>query len=187
MISRKGSLLEKNVEKIFKLAGFNTKRGFVINGYELDVYAEYGKHRVVVQCKQYERSNLNVRDLIHQWESKSKKINIDRVLISIYGNEINQEDIELANEYGIILWGEKELDEIENYVMNNPNNSASYLLEKLKINDYEIEEKNPKKKTLWPILLIIICFILIPIIPLISILIGLILIIYIIIKSKKKV
>jgi hypothetical protein len=43
---------------------------------------------------------------------------IDRVLIAVYGNEITLEAHQLANEFGIVLWGEKEIDRVEEYVMN---------------------------------------------------------------------
>ena len=80
MTSRSGSLLEKNVAKILALSGFKPKMNQIINGYEIDVFFEYCGQKIAIECKQYERSTLAVRNLIHQWDSKNKEINFDVLL-----------------------------------------------------------------------------------------------------------
>ena len=87
--------------------------GDFISGYEIDVYAEYNNYKIAVQCKQYERSNLNIRDTIHEWDSKRKKINVDKIIIMVYGQEITQGNKSLANDFDITLWDEDDMDRIE--------------------------------------------------------------------------
>lgn len=113
MVTRRGTLLEKNVEKIFKLFGFVTKRNVYINGYEVDVYAQGYGLDIAIQCKQYESASLNVRDLLHEWDSKNKFIAADRIVVSIYGQEVIPENRIVADRLGIILWDEKDLDRVE--------------------------------------------------------------------------
>ena len=71
MASRKGSLLEKNLEQLFKLTGFNPELNKFYKGYEIDVFLRIENKYVGIECKQYENSNLSVRNIIHQWDSKN--------------------------------------------------------------------------------------------------------------------
>ena len=134
MVTRRGTLLEKNVEKIFKIMGFETKRNYFINGYEIDVYATLGHFSVAVQCKQYEQSTLNIRDVIHQWDSKNKKINADKIILMIYGQDIEERHVELGKELDITVLGEPELDLLENLIIKDDDFSKNKVLKILGIN-----------------------------------------------------
>jgi Holliday junction resolvase len=74
MAARKGTLLEQNIETIFSSAGFDTETNTYHSDYEIDVYAEMGDIDVVAECKQYENSNLSVRNLIHEWKGKMNRL-----------------------------------------------------------------------------------------------------------------
>ena len=69
---RQGTLLEENTLKIFELAGFQVKHQHRINGYEVDNYIKKEGFTIACECKQYVKSSLNIRNLIHLWNSKSK-------------------------------------------------------------------------------------------------------------------
>jgi Holliday junction resolvase len=65
MASKKGTLLEKNVERLLRLSGLSPERNVIINTYEIDVFVIYKNKRIAFECKQYEKSGLTVRNLIH--------------------------------------------------------------------------------------------------------------------------
>jgi Holliday junction resolvase len=113
MGNRQGTLLEKNVDKIFSTHGFITKRNFHLNGYEIDVYARRGKDTIIIQCKQYERSYINVKDLIHQWASKKNEVGASRMIIVIYGQNLTPVERQLAKRLDVTIWDEHDLDKIE--------------------------------------------------------------------------
>ena len=132
---RIGSLLEKNVEKIFRLAGFNTMKNVTQKGYEVDVLAEWNNTKIIIQCKQYERSRLNLQDVIHEWHSKNDIIKADKVVIVVYGQDAEEWQRDLAAQFNIALWDEKDMDEIDEYVMKNRENSLGNLLERLDLKE----------------------------------------------------
>ena len=134
MGTRQGTLLEKNVAKIFELSGFKVKHQHRIKGYEVDVYAIKDKLTIACECKQYEKSNINVRNLIHLWDSKNKEINASKVVIALYGIKVSRLDYTLAQKYGIILWEERNIANYLDLLIDNKNKGAKVLLNDLKIN-----------------------------------------------------
>lgn len=126
MATRKGTLLEQNVETIFSNAGFKTESNVFLADYEVDVHAEIGDIEIIAECKQYESSNLQVRNLIHEWKGKNKSIDADIVVIVIYGQDLSGEERTLARDNNIALWDEEEIEkllhkddeEIRNYLFN---------------------------------------------------------------------
>src|SRR3989344_5766295 len=131
MGARKGVLFEKNLERIFKLAGFRTQRNIKINGYEIDVTAEFEDLLIAVQCKQYETSYINVKDLVHQWDSKNKKIDADRVIIAIFGQELTKEERGLAKNFNMIIWDERDVDRYDDLVTDKGRTSREHILSDL--------------------------------------------------------
>jgi len=62
MGQRSGTLLERNVSRLFRLVGFNPQNNVFIEGYEIDVFVQVESYNIVIECKQYERSSLSVRN-----------------------------------------------------------------------------------------------------------------------------
>lgn len=132
MVTRKGWLLEKNIEQILKLSGFNPKRNVIYKGYEIDVYLKYKNVNICIECKQYEKSGLTVRNLIHQWDSKNK---------------------ELAKKYGIIIWDENKITKFLEDSIEKKDKMQKVILQEMKINpetlegiaDDEILEQTPQQ------------------------------------------
>lgn len=114
MATRKGTLLESQVESIFSSAGFDTSTNEFHSDYEIDVYAEMGDIDVVAECKQYENSSLSVRNLIHEWNGKNESIEADVVILVIYGQEIKDKEKQLAEENSIQIWDENDIEKLLN-------------------------------------------------------------------------
>ena len=133
MGTRVGTLLERNIESIFKLAGFRTKHQTRIKGYEIDVLAKYHGFTILIECKQYEKSRIEIRNLIHQWDSKNKRIGADRVLIVIFGMPISEKYIRLAKKCNIFLWGNKEIEKFYKMVTKDSINAREKILKSLNI------------------------------------------------------
>lgn len=128
MKSRMGSLLEKNVKKIFELAGFKPELNKIINNYEIDVYVKYKTIDLIIECKQYEKSTLALRNLIHQWDSKNKEIKATKILLVIVGVTVDETAINLAKKYGITIWDEKKLNELFNEVIEKKSEIKNKIL-----------------------------------------------------------
>lgn len=114
MASRQGSLLEKQTESLFSSAGFDTETNKYHGGYEIDVYGELGDLTLIAECKQYESSNLSVKNLIHQWKGKNESIGADVLVLVIYGQEIKDEEKELAEDNNIDIWDEETIEKLLN-------------------------------------------------------------------------
>jgi len=108
------NLLERNVRKILDSAGFNPELRKKIDSYEVDVYFEYETLEVVFECKQYEKSNLTVRNLIHQWSGKQDEIGVDKVVLVLVGVSITEDDLELAEDKGIEIWDGEDVERLLN-------------------------------------------------------------------------
>lgn len=140
-IERKGSMLETLVENIFQAAGFDVEKNVYRSGFEIDVLAYFGDRTLIIECKQYEKSYLPVKNLILQWKGKNEIIKADKVIFVIYGIDIKEEEVAMAQDYNIIIWGIREL----NYflgLINNRANLCSQILEFLKLRERDIAETN---------------------------------------------
>ena len=109
MASRKGTLLERNVEQLLKLVGLKPELNKIYHGYEIDIFLRYKNKKIAFECKQYEKSALTVRNLIHEWDSKNKELELDKIVLVLFGINITPNDKELAKKYGMIIWGEDKL------------------------------------------------------------------------------
>ena len=135
MASRKGSLLEKNLEQLFKLTGFNPELNKFYKGYEIDVFLRIENKYVGIECKQYENSNLSVRNIIHQWDSKNKELNLDKIILVFIGVNISKSDYVLAEKYNIIIWDDHKLSRLINQAIEKKEQFRENLLREMKIID----------------------------------------------------
>jgi hypothetical protein len=135
-----GDALEKNVQHIFNIAKFQTSRNERIVGYEIDVKATIGNKLIIIECKNYQNSNLTIRNLIHQWSSKNELINADKIIIVIAGKQFSQSDLELASKLNIELWSENDLSELFSLSLN-PEKLREKLLDKITFREIPINEK----------------------------------------------
>ncbi len=148
--SRRGSMLELLVERIFQSAGFDIKRNVFQAGFEIDVLVNFGDRRIIVECKQYDSSSLTLRNLIFQWVGKNEIIKADKLIFVLYGVVITDEAKNLANEKGILLWGMEEL----NHFLPLINDKAALrtaIFRTLNLQERDIAELNekPLKELIW--------------------------------------
>ena len=136
----KGDILEQHVEHLFKTANFKTQRNVRISSYEIDVLAELGDRKIVIECKNYQNSSLTIRNLIHQWSSKNKLINAHKVIIVVAGISLSESDKNLAAELDITLWGEDDLAELFTESLK-PDSFKEVLLENISIRPLTISER----------------------------------------------
>lgn len=133
MASKKGSLLEQNVANIFRSLGFHTETNVRKKGYEIDVFAKKGNFEIIVECKQYEKSSLTVRNLIHQWADKNSEIKADRVILVLYGINIKETDKSLALSRNIVLWDEKTLQRYMDLTIKNKEEALKRIIRELNL------------------------------------------------------
>jgi len=138
----KGDILEKNVEFLFNNAGFKTSRNIKISSYEIDVLAEIGNRRIIIECKNYQSSSITVRNIIHQWSSKNTIIKSHKVVIVISGIEIAERDRALAKELLITIWDDTDLSRL--FVLSNKGEEKLRLklLEDIDVQSLSIAEIN---------------------------------------------
>ena len=138
---RRGSLLERDVARLFKLIGMEPQLNVRFHGYEIDVFITYRDKKIAVECKQYESGSLNVKNLIHEWHSKSEELGIDKVILVIAGYRIRAEHAALANKYGIIIWDEETFDTLFSKAIESKEAARDEILSELGI---ERPEELPK-------------------------------------------
>lgn len=135
-----GDALEKNVQHIFNIAKFQTTRNERIVGYEIDVKATIGNKLIIIECKNYQNTNITIRNLIHQWSSKNELINADKIIIVIAGKKFSESDLDLASKLNIELWSETDLSELFSLSLN-PEALREKLLNKITFREIPINEK----------------------------------------------
>ncbi|WEL19975.1 hypothetical protein [Candidatus Nanohalococcus occultus] len=148
MSARKGSLLEKQVDTVFSSAGFESETNVRLSGYEVDVHAEMGDLEVIVECKQYESSNLNVKNRIHEWKGKNESIGADCVVLAVYGQEIKDGEREIAEDAGMEIWGQ---ERIEDLLQKNEEDRKEFLFTRLDVEQKELGVSYRRKirKLVW--------------------------------------
>ncbi len=103
MTKRKGTFLEETIATLFKRAGFNVQLNTKRFGFEVDVYAHKKDFNIIIECKQYENSYINIGSLLHEWASKGKSASADKIVVVIAGQIIPEKFYHLASNLGIIL------------------------------------------------------------------------------------
>jgi len=149
VVLRRGSLLERDVARMFRLIGIEPQLNVRIDGYEIDVLVIYQGRKIAIECKQYEKSRPRVRNLIHEWHSKSKELGVHKVLLVIAGYRIREKDEELAKKYGITLWDEEKFDELFSEAIERREAARDKILLEIGIEPcegYEEVVKNIKSK-----------------------------------------
>jgi len=111
-LKKRGSLLERDVARLFRLIGLKPKINQKIDDYEIDVLVHFKGMKLGIECKQYERSSLAIRNLIHEWDSKNKELKLDKILLVLVGCNITDRDRQLAKKYGITIWDDQKFDEL---------------------------------------------------------------------------
>ncbi|MFC1530063.1 restriction endonuclease [Gemmatimonadota bacterium] len=149
-VKRKGSMLEEMVENIFSSAGFDVKRNKYYMGYEIDVLASFGDRNIIIECKQYEKSSLTVRNLVLLWKGKNEIINADVVVLMLYGVNVPDEAYTLAEEFNIQIWGMDDLNSLLPLI-NQKDKLCADLIKKLDIKERDIADIHEKslKELIW--------------------------------------
>lgn len=130
------------MEKILDLSGFNPTLRADVAGYEIDVLLDYKTLRVAFECKQYEKSNLTVRNLIHEWDGKQREIGVDRVVLVLVGVNIGEDDYELAEKRDITIWDGEDVEELLDRALEGGENIKEEILTKASLESAgEIEEE----------------------------------------------
>ena len=106
LAKERGDSLELAIEHIFKVANFQTERNVFIAKYEIDVKATIGDRTIVIECKNYQDSNMTIRNLIHQWNSKNQLIGAHKIILVLAGLKIKETDLALATEFDMELFPE---------------------------------------------------------------------------------
>jgi hypothetical protein len=135
----RGDALEKSVEFIFGSAGFKTQRNVRLSKYEIDVLAEIGDRKIVIECKNYQESSLTIRNLVHQWNSKNQIIKANKVIIVLAGLNVKESDHQLANQFDMEVWDEKDLTNLLNLSLK-PDVLRHELLDKVSFKPITISE-----------------------------------------------
>ncbi|NMJ77094.1 hypothetical protein GLU64_01640 [Nanohaloarchaea archaeon] len=143
------NLLEKNLEKILDLAGFDPRVRTKLEGYEIDVLLEYKSIQAIFECKQYQKGSLTVRNLIHEWTGKNEEIGADRVILVLVGVSVTDEDYELAEKRDITIWEGEKIDELLNKAVEDDENIKEEILSEAGLESTEeiqnrIEEMHDK-------------------------------------------
>ncbi|MEK6808420.1 MAG: hypothetical protein AABY14_01910 [Nanoarchaeota archaeon] len=76
---KKGSFLEWIIKRIFQITGFYATNKAIINYNQIDVFVNYSDIKIIVQCKQYEKSTppiINERKKGKKYDSSEFQNNL---------------------------------------------------------------------------------------------------------------
>jgi len=131
---KRGTLLERNVAWLFSTLGFDTKTNVQIKNHEIDVIVRSNGKSLAIECKQYEKSHLTVRNLIYEWATKRQILGVDRVLLVLWGSNVKDEDRKLAERLNISIWDEEDFEKIFNLALERKNAARDYILKEFGLN-----------------------------------------------------
>ncbi len=117
MTIEKGYELEKKIEKFFQLNGYMTKRNVSLEGksggkHEVDILAEKSDgittFRMMVECKAWDKPIE--KDVVSKASYVARDLGLNKaIIVSLGGWRIGAE--KSANELGIELWGNNEIEQ----------------------------------------------------------------------------
>jgi hypothetical protein len=99
-----------------------------------------GDNTIIIECKNYQNSNLTIRNIIHQWNSKNQLIKADKIIIVLAGLNLKDSDKVLASEFNIELWDQDNLSELFNLSLK-PEELRLRLLEMISFKVVTISER----------------------------------------------
>ena len=135
---KKGSLLEWFIKRIFQTIGFHATNMASINNNQIDVFVNYNDIKILVQCKQYEKSTPPVKDLIHEWNSKRIEIGCDKALLVLWGyQKIEDSDSNLAKKLKVYLWNDILITNFFDMVLFDMTKAKNEILLNLEIDNEE--------------------------------------------------
>jgi len=140
LAKERGDSLELAIEHIFKVANFQTERNVYIAKYEIDVKATIGDRTIVIECKNYQDSNMTIRNLIHQWNSKNQLIGAHKIILVLAGLKIKETDLALATEFDMEIWDQEDITELFNLSLK-PSELRERLLSKISLKPLTIAER----------------------------------------------
>lgn len=140
MAKRKGTFLEESVSNLFRKAGFETEVGNNEHDFEIDVLAKRKEFKVVIECKQYDNSYINISSLLHEWRSKGEIAEAHRTIVVVAGMEIPEKFYTLARKLGVYLMGD---EEIHYFLSLDKDELKERLNEKI---NFDIEKQIQKEK-----------------------------------------
>jgi len=115
--AKPGTTLEGRVANLFRLMGYNVTRNYFVEDHEIDVYAEKGAERIIVECKEY-YGNLIDRDLILIFNTKVRDIMPNEAwFVTI--RDFEPSAFNLCNRYGIRAVNGFLLEEYEDEAIKN--------------------------------------------------------------------
>ena len=135
--SKQGIFLERTVNNLFKLAGFDTKLHKIITfgevQREIDVYAERDNKVVIVECK-FKGDEREVGfeiDVIDSFIGKFKDvIKADNGLIVTNGN-VRKQYKKYAHDRNVFIWDGEDLNEIMTKIAENKSDAYNIVMENL--------------------------------------------------------
>ncbi|MBI2660532.1 restriction endonuclease [Candidatus Woesearchaeota archaeon] len=138
---KKGSLLEWFIKRIFQTIGFHATNMVSINNNQIDVFVNYNDIKILVQCKQYEKSTPPVKDLIHEWNSKRIEIGCDKALLVLWGYpKIEDSDSNLAKKLKVYLWNDTLITYFFDLILSDVNKARNEILLDLEIDNEEVKK-----------------------------------------------
>ncbi len=140
---RRGTLLERNVAWLFSTLGFDTKTNVRIKNHEIDVIVRSNGKSLAVECKQYEKSHLTVRNLIYEWATKRQILGVDRVLLVLWGCNVKDEDRKLAKRLNISIWDEEDFEKIFNLALERKKAARDYISKEFGLNPPDLKFSDP--------------------------------------------
>ena len=137
---KKGSLLEWFIKRIFQTIGFHATNMASINNNQIDVFVNYNDIKILVQCKQYEKSTPPVKDLIHEWNSKRIEIECDKDLLVLWGYpKIEDSNSNLAKKLKVYLWNDTLITYFFDLILFDIDKAKNEILLNLEINTEEVK------------------------------------------------
>ena len=109
MGNRRGTYLEQSVSIIFKKSGFDTILNTKKYGFEVDVLAYKKGYNIIIECKQYDHSYINIPSLLHQWSSKGQRAGANKTIVVVTGQKISDSAYDLAKDLGIYLLDDEKI------------------------------------------------------------------------------
>lgn len=102
---------------LFSKSGFKTINNSRIKGYEVDVLASKCGYKIIIECKQQQRSRVIVKNILHQWHGKNSIIKANKVVLVISGQTFRPDEYKLARQLDIALIGDDDIHRL-NYIMD---------------------------------------------------------------------
>ncbi|MCK5283646.1 MAG: hypothetical protein KAK00_09660 [Nanoarchaeota archaeon] len=143
MVKMEFTAVQKDLERLFKIAGFLPIMNKRIKGHKADLFVKIKNKALFVKCI---KSGLPLKEAVSEWKEKNKIIQADRILLLLSGTKVSRKVTQAEARSGVLVWDEHILQELLDQAIEKWKQIKPKLIAALLLSDKKVSKKKTPNK-----------------------------------------